>query len=105
MCVFLLTRQTGLYIIGAFKPTRAFIGPAPTRQTANPELGRNKVMYTRQIAAATALYAILAMFGALDRIPAFDAVAAPAPAPAPAPAQKYVLETEILHLREENIIP
>ena len=67
-------------------------------------------MYYRQIAAATALYAALAMFGALDRIPGIGddagtrAVQA-APAAAQTPATPYVLETEILHLREENIIP
>ncbi len=63
-------------------------------------------MYYRQIAAATALYAALAMFGALDRIPGIgDDAGTRAVQAAPAAAQTYVLETEILHLREENIIP
>ena len=61
-------------------------------------------MYYRQIAAATALYAVLALFGALARVPDIDADAGSRPQQA-APAQTYVLETEILHLREENIIP
>ncbi len=69
-------------------------------------------MYYRQIAAATALYAVLAMFGALAQLPDIgdDAArrpqqAATAPAAAQTPATPFVLETEILHLREENIIP
>ena len=67
-------------------------------------------MYYRQIAAATALYAVLALFGALNGLPDFDLDAGAragqaAPAAAQTPAQTYVLETEILHLREENIIP
>ncbi len=67
-------------------------------------------MYYRQIAAATALYAALAMFGALDRIPGIGpgndlGAGTRAVQAAPAAAQTYVLETEILHLREENIIP
>ena len=65
-------------------------------------------MYYRQIAAATALYAVLAMVGALDRIPDIDPDAGrrqQQAATAPAAAQTFVLETEILHLREENIIP
>ena len=67
-------------------------------------------MYIRQIAAATALYATLALFGALDPVPAIgdDAGSRPrqaAAAPDQIQAKPYVLETEILHLREENIIP
>ena len=63
-------------------------------------------MYTRQIAAATALLAVLALFGALDRLPAIDPDAGGRPRPAvPAPANPFVPETEILSLREENIIP
>ena len=63
-------------------------------------------MYYRQIAAATALYAVLAMFGALAGLPDIgDDAGARAGQAATAPATPYVLETEILHLREENIIP
>ncbi len=64
------------------------------------------VMYYRQIAAATALFAVLALFGALDRLPSLDPDAGGRPRPAvSAPAHTFVLETEILDLREENIIP
>ena len=59
-------------------------------------------MYYRQIAGATALYAVLALFGALARVPASDDDAGGRARQA-APA--YILETERLHLREENIIP
>ncbi len=67
-------------------------------------------MYYRQIAAATALYAVLALVGALDQLPAIGADAGSRPpqaatGPAHTSAHTYVLETEILHLREENIIP
>ena len=61
-------------------------------------------MVIRQIAVATAIYAVLAIFGAVDRLPAIDPDAGSRPRQAAA-AQPYVLETEILHLREENIIP
>ena len=61
-------------------------------------------MYTRQIAAATALFAVLALFGALDRLPTIDPDAGGRP-PQAATAPAFVPETEILHLREENIIP
>ena len=61
-------------------------------------------MVTRQIAAATALYATLALFGVLPGVPDIDLDAGAQAWKAPA-AQPYVPETEILHLREENIIP
>ena len=67
-------------------------------------------MYIRQIAAATAIYAVLAIFGALNGLPNIvpgidlDAGARAGQA-VPAAAKTYILETEILHLREENIIP
>ncbi len=60
------------------------------------------VMYYRQIAAATALYATLALFGALARVPAGDDDAGGRSGQA-APA--YILETGRLHLKEKNIIP
>ena len=62
-------------------------------------------MVTRQIAAATALYATLALFGVLPGVPDIDPDAGAQAWKAPAAAQPYVPETEILHLREENIIP
>ena len=69
-------------------------------------------MIYQQIAAATALYATLALFGALTPFPDIDPFAgsrtqqaAAAPTGAQTPGQSYVPETEILHLREENIIP
>ena len=62
-------------------------------------------MYTRQIAAATAIYAVLALFGALNGFPDFDLDAGSRAGQAAPAAKPYVLETEILHLREENIIP
>ncbi len=67
---------------------------------------KKMIMYYRQIAAATALYAVLALVGALDQLPAIGADAGSRPwQAANAPAHTFVLETEILHLREENIIP
>ena len=67
-------------------------------------------MYIRQIAPATALYVVLAIFGAIAQVPDIDpdndrGARTRAWQAAPAAAQPYVPETEILHLREENIIP
>ena len=59
-------------------------------------------MYYRQIAAATAFYATLALFGALAHVSASDDDAGGRSGQA-APA--FILETERLHLKEENIIP
>ena len=50
------------------------------------------------------------MFGALAGLPDIDpgndlGAGAQARQAAPAAAKPYILETEVLHLREENIIP
>ncbi len=59
-------------------------------------------MYYRQIAAATAFYATLALVGVLAHVPASDDDTGGRSGQA-APA--FILETEQLHLMEENIIP
>ncbi len=64
------------------------------------------IMYYRQIAAATGLYVGLALFGALAHIPAIgDDTGVRSEQAATAPAAAFILETEILHLQEEDIIP
>ena len=72
-------------------------------------------MYIRQIVTTATLYAaallsVLVLFGGMARVPAIDAGndwgAGPRPGQAAtSPDPNYVLETELLHLMEENIIP